>query len=120
MKKLRPNMKNLLASSVLKVEADKVRVVTPDVGGGFGMKLFLYAEYALCALGARATGRPVRWAAERTEAFLSDTHGRDNITLGELALDAGGKFLALRSRKAGSQFDSITSLQTFVNCGDRC
>jgi carbon-monoxide dehydrogenase large subunit len=70
---------------VLKVDPSLVRVVTPDVGGGFGMKLYLYAEYALCALAARQFARPVKWAAERTEAFLSDTHGRDNITLGELA-----------------------------------
>ncbi|HYZ30719.1 MAG TPA: molybdopterin cofactor-binding domain-containing protein, partial [Crenalkalicoccus sp.] len=75
-----------------------IRVVTPDVGGGFGMKLYLYAEYALVCMAARRLGRPVKWTAERTEAFLSDTHGRDNITLGELALDKDGKFLALRTR----------------------
>ena len=110
-------VKNLLASSVLKVSPDLVRVVTPDVGGGFGMKLFLYAEYALCAIGARAVGRPVKWAAERTEAFLSDTHGRDNITLGELALDANGKFLALRTRNVANMGAYLSTFAPFIPTG---
>jgi aerobic carbon-monoxide dehydrogenase large subunit len=110
-------VKNLLASAVLKVSPDLVRVVTPDVGGGFGMKLFLYAEYALCALAARATGRPVKWAAERTEAFLSDTHGRDNITLGELALDADGKFLALRTRNVANMGAYLSTFAPFIPTG---
>ncbi|WP_431304221.1 xanthine dehydrogenase family protein molybdopterin-binding subunit [Sediminicoccus sp. BL-A-41-H5] len=110
-------VKNLLASSVLKVSPDLVRVVTPDVGGGFGMKLFLYAEYALCAIGARTVGRPVKWAAERTEAFLSDTHGRDNITLGELALDANGKFLALRTRNVANMGAYLSTFAPFIPTG---
>ena len=110
-------VKNLLASAVLKVPPEKVRVVTPDVGGGFGMKLFLYAEYALCALGARAVGRPVKWAAERTEAFLSDTHGRDNITLGELALDADGKFLALRTKNVANMGAYLSTFAPFIPTG---
>ena len=110
-------VKNLLASAVLKVSPDLVRVVTADVGGGFGMKLFLYAEYALCALAARATGRPVKWAAERTEAFLSDTHGRDNITLGELALDADGKFLALRTRNLANMGAYLSTFAPFIPTG---
>ncbi len=110
-------VKNLLASSVLKVEPEKVRVVTPDVGGGFGMKLYLYAEYALCALAARATGRPVKWAAERTEAFLSDTHGRDNITLGELALDANGKFIALRTKNVANMGAYLSTFAPFIPTG---
>ncbi|MBK1657074.1 xanthine dehydrogenase family protein molybdopterin-binding subunit [Paracraurococcus ruber] len=91
-------VKNLLAGNVFNLPPEKFRVITPDVGGGFGMKLYLYAEYALVCMAARRLGRPVKWASERTEAFLSDTHGRDNITLGELALDKDGKFLALRTR----------------------
>ncbi|MBX9749369.1 MAG: xanthine dehydrogenase family protein molybdopterin-binding subunit [Roseococcus sp.] len=110
-------VKNLLASAVLKVSPELVRVVTPDVGGGFGMKLFLYAEYALCALGARATGRPVKWASERTEAFLSDTHGRDNITLGELALDKDGKFLALRTRNVANMGAYLSTFAPFIPTG---
>ncbi|MFZ4410315.1 MAG: xanthine dehydrogenase family protein molybdopterin-binding subunit, partial [Paracraurococcus sp.] len=91
-------VKNLLAGSVFKVAPEKIRVITPDVGGGFGMKLYLYAEYALVCMAARRLGRAVKWTSERTEAFQSDTHGRDNITLGELAVDKDGKFLALRTR----------------------
>src|SRR4051812_24461463 len=91
-------VKNLLAGNVFKVAPEKIRVITPDVGGGFGMKLYLYAEYALVCMAARRLGRAVKWTSERTEAFQSDTHGRDNITLGELAVDKDGKFLALRTR----------------------
>ncbi|MEN0074548.1 MAG: xanthine dehydrogenase family protein molybdopterin-binding subunit [Paracraurococcus sp.] len=91
-------VKDLLAANVFHVPPEKIRVVTPDVGGGFGMKLYLYAEYALVCMAARRLKRAVRWAADRTEAFQSDTHGRDNITLGELALDKDGRFLALRTR----------------------
>jgi carbon-monoxide dehydrogenase large subunit len=91
-------VKQLLAESVFHLPQEKFRVVTPDVGGGFGMKLYLYAEYAWSAWPARRLGRPVKWSSERTEAFQSDTHGRDNITLGELALDKDGKFLALRTK----------------------
>jgi len=110
-------VKNLLAGNVLKVAPEKVRVVTPDVGGGFGMKLYLYAEYALCAIAARQVGRPVRWAAERTEAFLSDTHGRDNITLGELALDADGKFLALRTKNYANMGAYLSTFAPFIPTG---
>jgi carbon-monoxide dehydrogenase large subunit len=87
-----------LIAPVFKAEPDKFRIVTPDVGGGFGMKLFLYAEHVLTCYAARKLGRPVKWAAERSEAFLCDTQGRDNLTLGELAIDADGKFLAVRTR----------------------
>ncbi|SHJ78890.1 carbon-monoxide dehydrogenase large subunit [Roseomonas rosea] len=90
-------LKSTLAA-VFGLPAESLRVVTPDVGGGFGMKIFTYPEYALCMMGARRTGRPVRWTSERTEAFLSDTHGRDNITTGELALDKDGRFLAMRTK----------------------
>ena len=91
-------VKGLLAGNVFKVAPEKIRVITPDVGGGFGMKLYLYAEYALVCMAARRLGRAVKWTSERTEAYQSDTHGRDNITLGELAVDKDGKFLALRTR----------------------
>ncbi len=73
-----------------------LRVITPDVGGGFGMKIFPYPEYALALWAARRLGRPVKWTGDRTEAFLSDTHGRDHVSQAELALDADGHFLALK------------------------
>ena len=80
------------------VPADKVRVVTPDVGGGFGVKIFVTPEYVMVLWAARRTGRPVRWISGRSEAFLSDTHGRDNHTVAEVALDPDALFLALRVR----------------------
>jgi carbon-monoxide dehydrogenase large subunit len=78
------------------VGAEKVRVVTPDVGGGFGTKAIIYREYPILLEAAKKCGRPVKWVADRTEHFLADAHGRDNITKAEMALDETGKFLALR------------------------
>src|SRR5258708_180150 len=89
-------IQGLLAESVLKVEPAKIRVVTPDVGGGFGMKLFLYREHALATWAAKRFGRPVKWTCDRADAFLSDTQGRDHVSKAELALDKDGKFLALK------------------------
>ena len=88
-------VRDTLANDVLKIPPDKLRVVTPDVGGGFGTKLFTYREYALAALAAQRLKRPVRWIAERTEHFLGDAQGRDNVTTAKLALDEKGRFLAL-------------------------
>ncbi|MGB3071835.1 MAG: xanthine dehydrogenase family protein molybdopterin-binding subunit [Ottowia sp.] len=83
-------------SNVLGVEPEAVRVRVGDVGGGFGMKAGSYAEDAVIAWAARATGRPVSWRADRSEEFLSTSHGRDLQAHAELAMDAGGKILALR------------------------
>jgi carbon-monoxide dehydrogenase large subunit len=88
-------VRDMLAADVLKIPADKLRVITPDVGGGFGTKFFLYREYALIAVAARRLGRPVKWVADRSEHFLADAQGRDNVTTARLALDGDGKFLAL-------------------------
>ena len=82
---------------VLKHPADKITVLTHDVGGGFGTKIFVYPEYALVAWAAKKVGRPIKWTSDRSHAFLTDVHGRDNVTRGELALDADGKILALRA-----------------------
>ncbi len=95
-------IKSLLGKAVFQVPEEQFRVVTPDVGGGFGMKLFLYAEHVLTCYAARKLGRPVKWASERSEAFLSDTQGRDNITAGEIALDKDGRFLAMRTRNVAN------------------
>ncbi|MBI4183240.1 MAG: xanthine dehydrogenase family protein molybdopterin-binding subunit [Proteobacteria bacterium] len=86
----------LLAKEVLKVASAKVRVVTPDVGGAFGLKIFLFPEEALLPWAAAKVGRPVKWTAERSESFLSDTHGRDQASEAELALEKDGTILALR------------------------
>ena len=107
-------LKSMLGQAVFNVPEDKFRVVTPDVGGGFGMKLFLYAEQALTCYAARRLGRPVKWASERSEAFLSDTHGRDNITQGEIALDKDGNFLALRTRNVANMGAYLSNFAPFI------
>ena len=89
-------MRDFLAKGILKVSPSKLRVVTKDVGGGFGTKSFVYREYPLVLEAARRLGRPVRWQADRSEHFVGDAQGRDNVTTAEMALDAQGRFLALR------------------------
>jgi carbon-monoxide dehydrogenase large subunit len=88
-------LRKVLCNYVLKIPEHRMRVVTGDVGGAFGMKIFVYPEYAAVLHAARALGRPVRWASERGEAFLSDTHGRDHVTNAKLALDRDGRFLGV-------------------------
>ena len=88
-------VRDTLCNDVFKIAPDQMRVVTPDVGGGFGTKLFTYREYALAAVAAQTLKRPVRWIGDRAEHFLADTHGRDNLTTARLALDRDGRFLAL-------------------------
>jgi len=107
-------IKSMLAQAVFKVPEERFRVVTPDVGGGFGMKLFLYAEHVLTCYAARRLGRPVKWASERSEAFLCDTHGRDNITQGEIALDKDGHFLALRTRNVANMGAYLSNFAPFI------
>ncbi|MGB8484648.1 MAG: xanthine dehydrogenase family protein molybdopterin-binding subunit [Xanthobacteraceae bacterium] len=89
-------IRDVLCKMILNIPVEKMRVITPDTGGGFGTKLFPYREYALVAVAAKNLKRPVTWVAERTEHFLCDAQGRDNVTTAELALDASNKFLALR------------------------
>lgn len=103
-----------LIGPVFGTDPDKFRIITPDVGGGFGMKLFLYAEHVLTCFAARKLGRPVKWAAERGEAFLCDTQGRDNLTLGELAVDADGKFIALRTRNVSNMGAYLSTFGPFI------
>jgi carbon-monoxide dehydrogenase large subunit len=88
-------IRDVLCGAVLKISPQKMRVITPDVGGGFGTKFFPYREYALIAIAAKRVGKPVKWVAERMDHFVADTQGRDNITTARLALSARGKFLAL-------------------------
>ena len=107
-------IKQLLAEAIFKVSADKFRIITPDVGGGFGMKLFLYAEHALTCHAARKLARPVKWRSERSEAFLSDTQGRANFTLGEIALDADHKFLALRTKNHADMGAYLSTFAPFI------
>jgi carbon-monoxide dehydrogenase large subunit len=85
-----------LAGNVLKIPETKLRVISPDVGGGFGMKCGGYPEDGLVLWAARRLGRPVKWTSTRAEALLGDTHGRDQVVYGELAVDERGKILGLR------------------------
>ena len=87
----------LMGAFVLGIPEHKLRVIAPDVGGGFGTKIFHYAEEAFCTFAAKALNKPVKWTADRSEAFITDAHGRDHVTKIELALDKDGKFLAIRT-----------------------
>src|SRR5262245_2992123 len=102
-------VRDVLCKDVLKIAPETMRVLTPDVGGGFGTKLFTYREYALAAVAARRLQRPVKWIADRSEHFLSDTHGRDNVTSARLALDRDGRFLAL-------EVDLVADLGAYLSC----
>jgi carbon-monoxide dehydrogenase large subunit len=88
----------VIAAFVGMAPEHKLRVIAPDVGGGFGSKIFIYPEEVVCLWAARKTGRAVKWTAERTESFVTDAHGRDHVTHAELAFDADGKILALRAK----------------------
>ena len=87
----------LMGAFVLNIPEHKLRVYAPDVGGGFGAKIYHYAEEAFVTWGSKQVGRPIKWTSDRSEAFISDAHGRDHVTKAELALDAEGKFLGLRA-----------------------
>ena len=110
-------VRNVLAQNVFNLPTDNFRVVTPDVGGGFGMKIFIYPEHVLTAFAARELKRAVKWNSERTEAFQSDTHGRDNVTIGELALDRDGKFLALRTKNWAGMGAYLNTFAPFIPTG---
>ncbi len=88
-------LRDILCQQVLKIPTEKMRVICPDVGGGFGTKLFPYREYALLAVAAKRLRRAVKWNAERMEHFVGDAQGRDNVTTAKMALAADGRFLAM-------------------------
>ncbi len=89
-------VKGPIADVILKIGNEKLRVITPNVGGGFGMKAFVYPEQALAVWASRKLKRPVKWQSDRSEGFMSDNQGRDHVTRAELAMDEIGKFLGLR------------------------
>jgi carbon-monoxide dehydrogenase large subunit len=92
-----PHLERLVLSAFVQVAPEhKLRVIAPDVGGGFGSKIFIYPEETAVIWAAKKVGRPVKWTAERSESFLTDAHGRDHITHAELGLDSDGKFTALK------------------------
>ncbi len=88
-------LRDILCQNVLKIPVEKMRVICPDVGGGFGTKLFPYREYALLAVAARKLKKTIKWTAERSEHFMGDAQGRDNVTSARMALAEDGRFLAM-------------------------
>ncbi len=88
-------LREIIAGMVLKMPLEKMRVICPDVGGGFGTKLFPYREYALIAVAARKLRKTVKWTADRADHFIGDAQGRDNVTTARMALAEDGKFLAM-------------------------
>ncbi|HUA51344.1 MAG TPA: xanthine dehydrogenase family protein molybdopterin-binding subunit [Candidatus Sulfotelmatobacter sp.] len=102
------HLRDTLANEILHIDPATLRAVTPDVGGGFGTKIFIYPEHPLVVWAARKLGRPVRWTGDRTDSFLADAHGRDNVIEAALALDKSGRFLALR-------IDNIANLGAYLS-----
>jgi carbon-monoxide dehydrogenase large subunit len=109
-----PHVERLLMTAfVLGLPESKVRVVAPDVGGGFGSKIYLYGEDVVVTWAAKQLNRPVKWTAERSESYVSDAHGRDHVTTAELALGSDGKFLAMRVKTTANLG---AYLSTFASC----
>ncbi|MCO5134757.1 MAG: xanthine dehydrogenase family protein molybdopterin-binding subunit [Phyllobacteriaceae bacterium] len=90
-------------------DPDRIRVITPDVGGGFGTKVFPYREYPLTMEAAKRLGRPVKWTSDRTEHFVADAHGRDNVAYARMAMDENGRFLAI-------DVDLIAAMGAYLHC----
>ena len=104
----------LMGAFVLQIPEHNLRIVAPDVGGGFGSKAFHYAEEAMVTWAAGQLGRPVKWTAERSESFVSDAHGRDHVTTAELALSKDGKFLALREKTYANMGGYLSTLAPLI------
>ncbi|MEQ8356502.1 MAG: xanthine dehydrogenase family protein molybdopterin-binding subunit [Kiloniellaceae bacterium] len=106
-----------LCNRIFNIPQEKMHIITPDVGGGFGMKIFVYPETVLVLFAARRLGRPVRWISERGEGFLSDTQGRDHVTLAELAVDAAGKALGIRVTTTANMGAYLSNFAPFIPTG---
>ena len=102
---------------MMKLPKEKVRVITPDVGGGFGTKIFPYREYSLAAFSARKLNKTVKWVADRADHFLGDAHGRDNITVARMALDQDGKFLAMDVDLLGNMGAYLSTFGPYIPFG---
>lgn len=106
--------RDILANNIFKVKPEQIRVVCPDVGGGFGTKLFMYREYPLAMVAAQRLKKQVSWVAERTEHFLADAHGRANLTTATMALDAKGKFVGLKVDLAADMGAYLSQYGPFI------
>jgi aerobic carbon-monoxide dehydrogenase large subunit len=110
-------LRDILCQNVLKIPVEKMRVICPDVGGGFGTKLFPYREYALLAVAARKLKKTVRWAADRSEHFMGDAQGRDNVTTARMALAEDGKFLAMDVDLIGDMGGYLSTFGPYIPHG---
>ncbi len=113
------SMHTILCDRVLKIPREKLRVVTRDVGGAFGMKIFVFPEYPVCLHAARLLGRPVKWVAERGESFVCDTHGRDHLTTVSIALGADRRMTAIRAEVRANLGAYLSQFGPFIptDCG---
>lgn len=110
-------LRDILCQNVLNIPTDKMRVICPDVGGGFGTKLFPYREYALMAVAARKLKKAVKWAADRSEHFMGDAQGRDNVTTAKMALTEDGKFLAMDCDLMGDMGAYLSTFGPYIPHG---
>ena len=110
-------LRDILCDNVLKIPHDKMRVICPDVGGGFGTKLFPYREYALLAVAAKQLRKSVKWTADRGDHFLGDAQGRDNVTTAKMALAEDGKFLAMDVDLMGDMGAYLSTFGPFIPFG---
>ena len=110
-------LRDILCQNVLNIPTEKMRVICPDVGGGFGTKLFPYREYALMAIAARQLKKAVKWAADRTEHFMGDAQGRDNVTTAKMALAEDGKFLAMDCDLMGDMGAYLSTFGPYIPHG---
>ncbi|TCU64589.1 xanthine dehydrogenase molybdenum binding subunit apoprotein [Bradyrhizobium sp. R2.2-H] len=110
-------LRDILCQNVLNIPTDKMRVICPDVGGGFGTKLFPYREYALMAVAAKKLKKTVKWAADRTEHFMGDAQGRDNVTTAKMALAEDGKFLAMDCDLMGDMGAYLSTFGPYIPHG---
>ena len=104
----------IIAAFVLSIPEHKLRVIAPDVGGGFGSKIFTYNDECGVLWASKQIGRPVKWTADRTEAFLTDCHGRDHVTDAKLALDAEGNITGLRTKTYASLGAYLSNFSTCI------
>ena len=101
-------------SEVMGIDEEKLKVITTDVGGGFGMKIFNYPEYVCALFASKKIKRPVKWVADRSESFISDTHGRDHVTSAKLALDDQGVFLGLKVHTVANMGAYLSNFAIFI------
>lgn len=109
-----PHVARLVLSAFVGIAPEhKLRVIAPDVGGGFGSKIFIYAEETACVWAAKKVGRPVKWTGDRSEAFLADAHGRDHVTTAQLAMDKDGRI-------TGMKVHTIANLGAYLSTFSSC